>query len=263
MNKKANSEGQFSRATTKITATETTRKVEFDIPNNEVENLKPMLIKKNHAKGLYDDFFTINQQFLSYVLSIGLSGKDWEVFIWFMSIMDYGNKILMNQETVVKNTGLSQSQVSRALTKLKNNKVILEKKLNVGKYEISFNYDIINPQMGFKGKANKQNVEEHKALIHQETPYEKRYNIEGNIDLVNPKTGEVFQTVVLTPEERERQEKLYLKQMKKERNKCKHENQTKVGKWFVCKDCGESWEDFVNGVDDEFIEEMKIIAGEE
>lgn len=200
---KTTREGNFTKTKTKITATETTRKVEFEIPNHELDDTTAVLMKRNHQRGLYDDFFTLNQDFLSYVLTIGLSGKDWEVFVFFMSVMDYGNKILMNQETVMRNTGLSQSQVSRALTKLKKNKVILEKKLNTAKYEISFNYDIINPQMAFKGKATKERVKEHKALIEQESPYFKQYNLDGDIDLING-DGEVFKTIRSSDTEKKR-----------------------------------------------------------
>lgn len=190
-----NNRGYFTKSKGKITATETERKIEFEIPENEIENVTAGLIKINHQRGLYDEFFTLNQHFLSYVLKIGLSGKDWEVFIWLMSVMDYGNKILTNQNTIVNNTGLSQAQVSKALNKLRKNKIIVETKLDTAKYEIGFNYELLNPQLAFKGKANKTNIIEHKGLINQKTPYHKILNIEGDWDLVDNQTGEIIRTV--------------------------------------------------------------------
>ena len=59
-------------------------------------------------------------------------------------------------------------------------------------YEI--NYDCINPQFAFKNKSTRENVIKHKALITQETPYIKQYNIDGDVDLINSSTGEVFDT---------------------------------------------------------------------
>lgn len=203
-NKKANVKGHFTKSKMTMTETETTRKIEVDIPKNEAENVQAALLKINHARGLYQDFFTINQEFLIYILSIGLVGKEWEVFIFFLARMDYGNKITMNNQVLAEALGLSKSQVSRAVTKLEINKIILKKKLYTARYEISFNYDILNPQLGFKGKATKGNVKEHKELISQETPYEKRYNVEGNLDLVNGLTGEVFKTIELGADEREK-----------------------------------------------------------
>lgn len=191
--------GFYSESKMKMVATETSRKIEFEIPKEEVENVTAGLIKITHQRGLYDEFFTLNQQFLKYVLTVGLKGKDWDVFIWLTSRMDYGNKILINQEYICKSLSASQKitqgQVSKALKKLRDNKIILETKYSRGKFEIGFNYDIMNPQMAFKGKATKQSVKDHKALITQESAYIKQYNISGDIDLINPSTGEIFDTV--------------------------------------------------------------------
>jgi predicted transcriptional regulator len=214
MNKKGNIEGQFTKSKVVLTETETTRKVEMEIPKNEAENVQASLLKVNHARGLYEDFFTLNQQFMLYVLSIGLKGKEWEVFVWFLARMDYGNKILINQELIVNELNISQSQASKALRKLRENKIILETKYNVAKYEVSFNYDVLNPVAAFKGKASKQNIANHKALIEQESPYQKHYNIEGNIDLINGITGEIFETIESLPQDKEKNQKIAFIQAK-------------------------------------------------
>lgn len=204
MDKKANVKGHYSKSKVTVTETEKTRSVQLEIPQNEAKNVKAAILKINHSRGLYDDFFTLNQQFMLYVLSTGLKGREWEVFVWFLGHMDYGNKILINQEMIQSKLGLSQSQVSRALKKLRDNKIILETKYNTAKYEVSFNYDILNPTAGFKGKATLENIKEHKALVSQETPYQKHYNIQGGIDLINSGTGEVFHTIEQLPEERDK-----------------------------------------------------------
>ena len=57
-------EGNFtSKSTTKISATETSRKVEFEIPNNEIGNVTAGIFKVNHLKGLYQDYCILNQEF--------------------------------------------------------------------------------------------------------------------------------------------------------------------------------------------------------
>ncbi|MCK0201401.1 hypothetical protein [Ornithobacterium rhinotracheale] len=191
-----NKNGHYSKSKITLTKTQETQKIEFDIPDNERENVTAGLIKVNHAKGLYDEFFTLNQQFLSYVLKCsGLKGREWEVFMWFMSVMDYGNRILVNQQILMRELSMTQAQVSKALKKLREKKIIIEKKENVAKYAVSFNYDLLNPQLAFKGKLNKQNVQEHKKLIKMETPYISQYNLDGNIDLINSNTGQIIKTI--------------------------------------------------------------------
>lgn len=211
MNKKGNIEGQFTKSTMVLTETEKTRKIEVEIPKNEAENVQAALLKVNHARGLYEDFFTLNQQFMLYVLSIGLVGKEWSVFVWFLARMDYGNKILINQELIANELKISQSQASKALKKLRDNKIILETKYNVAKYEVSFNYDILNPVAAFKGKASKQNISSHKALMQEQSPYQQHYNINGDIDLINGQTGEVFETITALPQDKARNQEIAIK----------------------------------------------------
>lgn len=204
MNKKADIKGHFTKSTMTMTETQTTRQIEVSIPKKEADNVQAALLKVNHARGLYDDFFTLNQEFILYILSIGLKGKDWEVFMFLMAKMDYGNKILMNNQVIANALSMSKGQVSKAMTKLEDSKVVLKKKLYTARYEVSFNYDVLNFKLGFKGKASKDNIKNHKTLMNQEAPYEKRYNIEGNLDFVNGITGEVFKTIELGADEREK-----------------------------------------------------------
>lgn len=209
--KKSDYKGHFSKSKMKVTATETERKVEIEIPENEAENVTAGLIKINHSRGLFNDFFTINQEFLMYVLSIGLSGKDWEVFVFLLARMEYGNKIMLNNQVLANAIGLSKGQVSKAMKKLEKSGVVLKKKIYTARYEISFNYDMINPNLGFKGKVNKKNIENHKELIKKENPYQKHYNIEGNIDLINTDTGVVFHTIHQSVSEKEDNIKIFEK----------------------------------------------------
>jgi hypothetical protein len=64
----------------------------------------------------------------------------------------------------------------------------------MSKYEYEINYDCINPQFAFKNKSTRENITKHKALMAQETPYIKQYNTDGDIDLINTQSGEIFET---------------------------------------------------------------------
>lgn len=186
--------GFKSNSRMKVTATESSRKVEFEIPNEEAENVTAGLIKNNHLRGMYNDYCILNQEFLKYVLTIGLKGRAWEVFIFLLYRMDKENKILLNNNVLSKTLNQSEGQISKAISVLLKHKVILRQKLSTCKYEYELNYDILNPQLAFKNKSDKLSVKKHKALINQETPYIKQYNTDGNIDLINSNTGEIFET---------------------------------------------------------------------
>ena len=184
-----------SKSKVKVTATETSRKVEFDIDNSETDDVTAGLLKKNHLKGMYNNYCILNQEFLRYVLSIGLKGRAWEVFIFLLYRMDKENKVLLNNEILAESLKQTEGQISKAIQVLLKNKVIVRQKIATSKYEYELNYDVLNPQMAFKSKGNVDNVRKHKALIYQETPYVRQYNTDGDVDLVNKDTGEIFETI--------------------------------------------------------------------
>ena len=62
-----------SKSTIKLTQTETSKTVEFSIPNEEAENVTAGLLKNNHLRGLYSDYCILNQEFLGYIVSLKLS----------------------------------------------------------------------------------------------------------------------------------------------------------------------------------------------
>lgn len=184
-----------SISTVKLTQTEVSKTVEFSIPNEEAENVTAGLLKNNHLKGMYTDYCIVNQEFLRYILSLKLSGIPANILFFFLSQMDKENKILINNQILIKVLGVSEPSVIKALKKLEKEKVIIKVKYAMSKYQYEINYDCINPQFAFKNKSSRENVVKHKALMAQETPYIRQYNTDGNVDLINKDTGEVFDTI--------------------------------------------------------------------
>jgi hypothetical protein len=184
-----------TNSTIKLTQTETSKTVEFLIPNEEAENVTAGLLKTNHLRGLYSDYCILNQEFLKYVVSSHLTAVQMKMIFLLMSEMDKENKVLLNNDLLIKRLKTTKMSVIESVKKLVFLKIIVRQKLDVSKYEYQINYDILNPQMAFKDKSTKENITKHKALMSQETPYIKQYNTGGDIDLVNIQTGEVFETV--------------------------------------------------------------------
>ncbi|WP_158728530.1 hypothetical protein [Flavobacterium sp. I-STPA6A] len=184
-----------TNSTIKLTQTETSKTVEFSIPNEEAENVTAGLLKTNHLRGLYSDYCILNQEFLKYVVSSHLTAVQMKMIFLLMSEMDKENKVLLNNDLLIKRLKTTKMSVIESVKKLVFLKIIVRQKLDVSKYEYQINYDILNPQMAFKDKSTKENITKHKALMSQETPYIKQYNTGGDIDLVNIQTGEVFETV--------------------------------------------------------------------
>jgi hypothetical protein len=183
-----------TNSTIKLTQTETSKTVEFSIPNEEAENITAGLIKNNHLKGLYTNYCIVNQEFLSYILSLKLSGIPSNILFFFLSQMDKENKILINNKILMKVINASEPSIIKALKTLEKQKVIIKIKYAMSKYEYEINYDCINPQFAFKNKSTRENITKHKTLMAQETPYIKQYNTDGDIDLINTQSGEIFET---------------------------------------------------------------------
>ena len=184
-----------SNATLKLTQTETSKTVEFSIPNEEAENVTAGLLKTNHLRGLYSDYCILNQEFLKYITSLKLKPAEYRILFLVMSEMDKENKVLLNNDLFIKKLKISEKSVIEAVKSLVGYKIIVRQKLDVSKYEYQINYDCINPQFAFKNKGSVENITKHKALMSQETPYIKQYNTGGDIDLINSNTGEVFETI--------------------------------------------------------------------
>ncbi len=184
-----------TNSTIKLTQTETSKTVEFSIPNEEAENVTAGLLKTNHLRGLYSDYCILNQEFLKYVVSSHLTAVQMKMIFLLMSEMDKENKVLLNNDLLIKRLKTTKMSVIESVKKLVFLKIIVRQKLDVSKYEYQINYDILNPQMAFKDKSTKENITKHKALMEQESPYIKQYNTDGNLDLINKNTGEIFDTI--------------------------------------------------------------------
>jgi hypothetical protein len=184
-----------TNSTIKLTQTETSKTVEFSIPNDEAENVTAGLLKTNHLKGLYSNYCILNQEFLGYIVSLKLKPAEYRILFFIMSKMDKENKVLLNNDLFIKKLKMTEKSVINGVKGLYSYKIILRQKHDVGKYEYELNYNILNPQFAFKNKSTKENIVQHKALITQETPYIKQYNTEGDIDLINTQNGEIFETI--------------------------------------------------------------------
>lgn len=184
-----------SNSKIKMTQTETSKTIEFDIPNDEAQNVTAGLLKTNHLRGLYTNYCILNQEFLKFIVSVKLKPAEYRILFLLMSEMDKENKVLLNNELIVKKLEMTEMTVIQAIKGLVFNKIIVRQKLDVMRYEYELNYDIINPQFVFKNKSSKENINKHKQLMEQEAPYIKQYNIDGNIDLINKSSGEVFETI--------------------------------------------------------------------
>ena len=188
-------EGNYwSKSTMKVTATETTKKVEFEVPNNEQKDVTAGLLKNNHLRGMYTNYCILNQDFLLYVISCRLTSIQSRMLFLLMANMDKENKVLINNQILIKELKSSEKSIIEATKKLEQHKIIVRQKLGVSKYEYEIRYDMLNPQMAFKNKSSKENVKAHKALMHQEAPYIKQYTTDGYVDLINSDTGEIFET---------------------------------------------------------------------
>lgn len=186
--------GYKSNAKITLEQQETKKRITFDIPNNEPDTIAGLL-KDNNLRNLYSDYCILNQEFLSYVVACNLSRAEYKLVVFLMSEMDKENKILINNQLIMKALKISEPTAISAVKKLTEKKIIVRQKLSPAKYELQINYDILNPQLAFKNKSSKENVKAHKALMSQETPYIKQQNIFGDIDLMHPDSGEVFHTI--------------------------------------------------------------------
>ena len=153
---------------------------------------------KNHLRQgkLYDDFCILNQEFLKYVISCPLSAKDLKLFMFLLSNMDHDNKIIICPVIAKRQLGIHESSFNKHIKKLEDNKLIYKRNLgyNKGK-EVLINFDIINPHAVFRNKNSLDNVVAHQtAMAKIEAPYIKQINIDNEIDLINPDTGEIFHT---------------------------------------------------------------------
>ena len=182
-----------SKSTIKLVQKETEKTVEINIPNEEADDVTAGLLKNNHLRGLYKDYCILNQEFLKYVLSCGLTGKQYTILMFLLSQMDKENKVLINNKMLSDQLKMNEKAVIRDMGKLIKTGIIIRQKLGVSRYEIEINYDMINPYMAFKNKASRENVSAHKKLIEQEKPYIRQTTIEGKVDYINS-NGDVFLT---------------------------------------------------------------------
>lgn len=157
-------------------------------------------IPKNHLKQgkLYEDFCILNQEFLRYVMSLKLTANDYRVLMFLLSYMDSRNRIIIDAQMIQFHLGINETHANKYIKKLQDYKIIYKRNLGYNKgQEVLINFDVISPHMAYKDKNSFDNVTRHKDEMRKEIPYIKQMNTQGNLDYVNPWTGEIFHTKIL------------------------------------------------------------------
>lgn len=173
---------------------ETERKRVVELEDGEHLNIK----RNNPLKGLYQDYFIINQRFLKYVIARDLTGRQSKILFYLLSEMANKNRIVTNGRIIGENLGIEQSNILKDLKVLEVYGIIFRQKLGMYQTEIGLNYelvehDMVNPLMGYKGSANSKFIQEHKEKIQGLTPYATIDQLkEGKVDIVDKTTGEVL-----------------------------------------------------------------------
>ena len=191
-----------SKATISLEEKETNRTVRIELPEDEIDKLGVGVYAKNYLWNLFADFCILNQEFMSYILSCNLSIAEYKLVLYLLSKMDMDSKVLINNQLIIRDLKMSEPTVIKAIKKLISKKIIIRQKIGTSKYEVhvnyknaNLNYDMLNPQMAYKGANEKKQVGYHKKLMNDYPAYSKQYNIEGGIDFINPETGEVFHQI--------------------------------------------------------------------
>jgi predicted transcriptional regulator len=154
-----------------------------------------ILVPKNHLKQgkLYIDFCVLNQEFLRYVMSLKLTASEYRILMFLLSYMDQKNRIIIDAEMIEYHLEINQTNVNKYIKKLEKYKIIYKRNLGYRKgAEVLINFDVITPHMAYKDKNTHENVSHHKELMRRDLPYVRQCNINGDVDFINPDTGEVF-----------------------------------------------------------------------
>ena len=128
-------------------------------------------------------------------MSLKMTANDYKVLMFLLSYMDKRNRIIVDAEMIEYNLGINQTNVNKHIKKLEKYKIIYKRNLGYKKgAEVLINFDIMSPHMAYKDKNKFENVSNHKNQMRKDVPYIKQHNTNGELDYVNPDTGEVFHT---------------------------------------------------------------------
>lgn len=173
---------------------ETERKRIIELEDGEHLNIK----RNNPMRGLYEDFFILNQKFLKYVIARNLTGRQSKILFYLLSEMQQQNKIVTNGRIIGEALTIHQSHVLNDLKVLEDYGIIFRHKLGMYQTEIGLNYDaiehdMVSPLFGYKGASNSKQIQDHRDKINALTPYAEVQQLkEGKTDFVDKKTGEVL-----------------------------------------------------------------------
>lgn len=183
----------------KVTKEGGEEKHEYTFDEGDLDDLFSNWGRRNHLSGLFAYYAILNQEFFNYVISCNLTGRQSKILFFLLATAGLGGEVDLSNENISRALKISEDNVSREINLLVKKKIILKRKKRNYIYGIKINYeeiniprDMINPLFLFKNRVTKENVEIHKAMMNQESPYIKQFNIEGGIDMINPENNQVF-----------------------------------------------------------------------
>ena len=144
---------------------ETERKMRLESKDGKYYIQKSEII---HKKGLYERFFTLNQDFLLYVIECKLNGTQRRILDVLMAYMENDNIARITQSNISKITGIKTANVSNAIKILLEKEIIFnyEKKGQEKRYGVNY---YLNKNMGVKARqTDKEYLDYHKAQMKKE-----------------------------------------------------------------------------------------------
>lgn len=124
-----------------------------------------------HKRGLYQNFCTINQDFLLYIIECKITGTVRRVLDAMLAYMEKDNLANITAAGIAEITKITSSNVSRSIKELKEKKIIYQENINQinrkeKRYKINYS---INKNMAVKCRqTDKQYIEYHKKEMKEQ-----------------------------------------------------------------------------------------------
>ena len=113
-----------------------------------IEYFRPLREKK-----IAGSWVAMFQQGLAWIAKQNLTGEQWNVFAFLLSIVDFQNYIRISQKDIAEALGMKHQNVSRSIKKLEELDIIVE-----GPRAGLHKTYMLNPNIGLKGKQKGQKV---------------------------------------------------------------------------------------------------------
>lgn len=125
---------------------ETERRIKFVSKDNKTYVQKGEII---HKRGLFNRFFTLNQDFLLYIVKCKLNGTQRRVLDMIMAYMEKDNLSTITASEIANFTGIKQPHVCTSIKKLIECKIIFDYTDHTRKRKYGVNYNV-NKNLGVK-----------------------------------------------------------------------------------------------------------------